>query len=121
MKRVIFFLFLVGCSTHTFPDLRKLGEVETGRLVAQLEVIETKEELRRALPKLKKRFNKMADLLIQAKELRGKEGVPFQEPSWMSDSLFAEMARLYEIPGGRELIETAQKEAVIRLIRSLDH
>lgn len=106
-------MFLVGCAPATFQDLRCEGEAETRKLATELKAIESKEELYKSLPRLKKRYNKIADLLIEARKFEEREN----EPSAASEELFAELARLYEIPGGREAIESCQSEAV----RRLDH
>lgn len=108
-----YFILLAGCAPSTFEDLRYEGEAETRKLASELKTIESKEDLYRSLPRLKKRYNKIADLLIEARKFEEREG----EPSAVSEELFAELARLYEIPGGREAIESCQSEA----IRRLDH
>lgn len=100
---------LAGCGS--FADLRYEGEAETRKLARELRAIETKEDLQKAIPRLKKRFNKIADLLIEVRSFSKVE----TEPSQASEELFIELARLYEISGGRELIESAQTEAVHRL------
>ena len=105
-------IFLVSCGPATVADLRCEGEAQTRKLAEELREIETKEELQRALPRLKKRFNKIAELLVEARKYSTEE----VEPSYASEQLFAELARLYEMSGGRELIETAQTEAVHRLM-----
>lgn len=102
-------LLLTGCSS--FEDLRLQGEAETQKLARELKAIETKEDLQRTIPRLKKRFNKMADLVIEARSFSKED----TKPSLASEELFIELARLYEMPGGRELIETAQMDAVLRL------
>jgi hypothetical protein len=111
--RLLILLFLVACSPTSIKDLRLEGEAETKKLAFELRKMETKEELIRAVPKLKKRFNRIADLLIQAHEFR-KEEIS-KEPTLASEELFIELARLYEIPGAKEVIEGAQKEAVSKL------
>lgn len=112
-KKLLFLLFLASCGPSTLADLRCEGEAQTKKLAQELSLIETKEDLQKALPKLRKRFNKMADLLIQARAFPKEEG----DPSFASEQLFAGLARLYEMPGGRELIESAQSEAVQKLKR----
>lgn len=107
------FLFLTSCGRATLSDLRYEGEAQTRKLADELRVIETKEELQKAVPMLRKRFNKIADILIEAKSFQKEE----REPSFASEELFAELARLYEMPGGREFIENAQLEAVHKLKR----
>lgn len=113
ITRFSIFLFLCSCSPTSLEDLRYEGEVQTKKLALELRAIETREELQRSIPKLKKRFNKIADLLVQCREFQKIES----EPSAASEQLFAELARLYEMPGGRELIESAQVEAIHRLNR----
>lgn len=109
------FLFLVSCGPATLSDLRYEGEAQTQKLAEELRVIETKEELQKAVPTLRKRFNKIADILIEARGFQKEEA----GPSFASEQLFAELARLYEMPGGREWIENAQLEAVQKLKRGL--
>src|SRR3990167_576159 len=130
-------LLLAACSPTSLKDLRMEGEAETKKLALELRKIETKESLIRASPKLKKRFNRIADLLIQTHEFEellperkefprsGKDrdcvelpvqkGEILKEPSLASEELFIELARLYEIPGAKEIVEGAQKEAVAKL------
>lgn len=104
-------ILLSSCGPVTFADLRCEGEAQTRKLAQELSQIETKEELQKAVPRLRKRFDEMAELLLQLRAFPAQES----EPSLASEQLFAELARLYEMPGGRELIETAQSEAVARL------
>ncbi len=102
---------LVSCGPASLADLRYEGEAQTQKLADELRAVETREELEKAIPKLKKRFNKIGELLVQARAFSAEE----TEPSFASEQLFAELARLYEMPGGRELIESAQREAIHRL------
>jgi|SRR5579872_330670 len=106
---------LVSCAPATWEEFRLEGEAETRKFAAELRKIETQEELVKALPKIKKRFNMIADLLVK---ISGKTPVRETEPSLASDALFMEMARIYEMPGGRELIESCQSEAVRKLDKS---
>lgn len=102
------FLFLASCGPASITDLRCEGEAQTKKLAQELSQIETKEDLQKAVPKLRKRFKKIAGLLVEARNFPKGE----MEPSEASEQLFAELARLYEMPGGRELVEMAQIEAV---------
>ncbi len=112
--RFLMWIFLASCTPATLADLRAEGESETKKLAAELREIESKDELQKAVPRLRKRFLKLADLLVEAR------GFPLEEgpPTPASEELFIELARLYEMPGGRELIEWAEGEAVARLERS---
>jgi nitric oxide reductase activation protein len=111
-KFLIFAVLLAGCSPSTIEDLRCQGEAETRKLAQELKRIESKEALQRSLPRLRKRYNRIAALLLEARKFP--DASPM-EPTSASEELFVELARLYEIPGGREMVETAQNEAVHRL------
>lgn len=103
--------FLASCAPTSLEDLRAEGEAQTRLLAEELRKIETKEDLQRAVPRLRERFNKIADLLIEVKKYSCSESAPSME----SDALFAQLARIYEMPGGREEIERSQMQAVQKL------
>lgn len=114
----VFFLLAACGRPATWDDLRAEGEAEARALAQILHNIDTKEELQKSLPKIKKRFNKIADLALEVRELKEKSAMPEnRDPSEASDALFVEMARLYEMPGCRDLIEMAQNEAVRQINR----
>jgi hypothetical protein len=116
-----FFLALLAvcataCGPSSWSDVRAEGEAETRKLARLLHEINTKDELQKEMPRLKKRFNRMADLVLQVRRMKDLSPLPENsDPSEASDELFAELARLYEMPGCRELIENAQGEALRRL------
>ncbi len=112
-------LWFASCSPATWGEFRLEGEAETRKFAAELRQIETKEELQKALPKIKKRFNKIGGLLIKINDLQRKIPPQKAEPSLASDELFTQIARLYEIPGGKELIESCQGEAVRKLDKAV--
>ena len=109
---LLVFASLSGCSPASLKDVRCEGEAETRKLASELRGIESKEDLQKAIPRLKKRYHRMADLLM---EVRKFSNPPPAEPTLASEELFVELARLYEIPGAREVIETAQAEAIHQL------
>lgn len=115
LKISLLSLLLWGCAPSSIEDLRWEAEAETRRLAKELKEIDTKEDLNRALPKLKRRYNRLAELLLETRNFPEKGS---GEPSLASEELFVELARLYEMPGGRESIEMAQNEAVRKLDRS---
>jgi len=108
---ILLLLLLFSCSPSSLADLRYEWESQTKKLVEELRSIDSKEDLQSSVPKLKKQFNKLADLLLQARSFPAEEC----EPTYASEELFAELARLYEMPGGRELIESSQAESIRRL------
>jgi len=113
----IFFL-LFGCSSMPEKKIRLEGKKIVRELVAVLKQVENHEELQASTPCLKKKFNKLAALLLQIRFLQEKnKNLSFpDEPLEGSEALFAELARLYEIPGCREMIEQTQAEAVYCLL-----
>ncbi len=88
-------------------------------LIKHLEQIESQEELLRAEPVLKKIFDAYVGLINQAREYQLKHtdevatdgGSDFS----ISDALKEELRRIFAIEGGREIIERAQQEALVRL------
>ena len=115
MKRLfcLLFCFAISCGRSAADHLRSRGEAETEKLARLLHDIDTKDDLERKLYKVEKSFNAIADLLLQVRTLPEKPKP--KEPSKASDALFAELARLYEMPGCRALLERAQEEAIRRL------
>lgn len=98
----------------TLDRLRCEGASEMGKLTAELRNIQQIEDIKKTSKHLTKRFNRIADLLIETRQFPNST----EEPQLIGDELFAELARIYEIPGGREAIEAAQKEAIQRINRA---
>lgn len=124
MKRFsvcVLFILLSACAPSSVEDFRCEGEAETRALSAELSRIHSPDELRASLPRLRKKFIKLSDLIIAAREFLSQhsELEAAAAPGFASDELFAELARLYEMPGGRELIESAQIEAIDRIKEAL--
>lgn len=78
------------------------------KLTIELQAVKTKEDLQMRSGFIKKRMNKLASLLLETRKF---PEVPL-EASFAAESLFVELARLYEIPGVRELMELYEEEAV---------
>lgn len=115
MRTALLLLLLASCGPTSVEDLRAEGESEVTKLTQLLRDVETKEDLQRKLPKIKKRYNNIAELVLQVKAI---PDIPLDpEPSAAGDELFGELARLYEMPGCRELIESAQGDAIHELTR----
>lgn len=110
--RLFFFLFLfASCSPSSLHDIRCEADSEITKLVLDLQLVKSKEDLQKQSVRIKKRFNRMADLLIAARNFE----LTASEASIAAETLFVELARLYEIPGVRDLMENLQEEAVRRL------
>ena len=66
----ILFIGSCGCSPSSLEDYQREGEALSRRVIKHLETIETREELLRAEPLLKKDFEAYVALIIQAREQR---------------------------------------------------
>jgi len=99
---------LVSCSFSSLQDVRYEADFEMRKLVLELKAIETKEDLQKRSVCIKKRFHKIAELLLETRKFPE----AFSEVSLAAEALFVELARVYEIPGAREMIENLQTEAV---------
>lgn len=108
--------FLTACAPANLSDLRYEAEGEMKKLTVELKKIESSEDVQKSAKRLKKQFNRIADLLLQARNFPlSQEEIPESSPA--GEELFAELARIYEIPGARASIEAAQNEAIRRLDR----
>lgn len=116
---LILLIGLYGCSPSSSEDFQREGEALTRTLIKHLEAIETQEDLLRAEPALKKDFEAYVDLISQAREqqLRRADEIVVDASSDFSVSgeLKEAMRRIYAMEGGREIIERAQQEALVRL------
>ncbi len=118
MKRYYFlFLCFSACSSSSVEDFRCEGETQIRALTIELRQIHSRDELRAAIPRVRKKILKLSELLIDVREFLSThlDVDPSPSHSLAGDELFAELARLYEMPGGKELMETAQIEAIDRL------
>ncbi len=107
--------FLAACQPASLSDLRVEAAAEMRKAATLLHRVDTRDQLGEVLPELQRTFTRLAKLALKAREL---DDAPFEEsPTPSSDALFAELARLYEMPGCRALIESAQSEAKALLRR----
>lgn len=110
-------LFLCSCFSSPAGKYQAKGKKVIREIVKTLQDVENHEELLAATPQLKKQFKKLAVLLVEMRDLKT-EPLEKKEPLQESEALFAELARLYEIPGCREIIERSQMDAVYVLLRN---
>ena len=108
-------LVLTCCSPSSVEDFRHEGESRCRALVLELKKIQTPEELHRAEPTLKKHFNSLVILMLEAKRFQQSldDPEPIEAlPHQASIELKEELRRIYAFEGGREAIERAQQEAL---------
>ena len=118
MINFLFLLILISCGPNSLEDFQKEGESFSRRLANELKEIQSRDELAKAAPHLKTRFNELVDLVIAAQTYADRHldeclFDPTENP--YSNELRLQLERLYRLEGGREMIEKAQKEALIRL------
>lgn len=121
--RILFLcmIFLVSCQPASMEDFQAAGAVRVRLLLKDLRSIESREDLALMEPVLKKHFDKIVDLLISArsfqqkKQIRNSEIYFFLNNQILNESLLGELKRIYGLEGGRECIEKAEKEAMLRL------
>ena len=109
---VLILMILTACGPHTAKDCRREAEGTMRALIAQLEQVETRDDLLAKEAKLKKLYAKMGDLVVEAERLGGTARPPDGE---LNERLKEELVRVYGLPGGREIVERAQGEALHRL------
>ena len=120
-KPILFFCLLVfcSCSPTSLDDYQREGQLLCRHLAKELKNIYTREELLKSELMIKKKFDELVELIIEAREYQVKhpdEYVLAGEENPFSEELLFELKRLYtQIEGGREIIERAQKESLIRL------
>lgn len=114
------FLFFASCSPSSSTDFHQEGEALCRLLISELQMIHTREDVMKAEEHLKKIFNSLVDLMIEARQFYQKfpeealSEPTLDEEAW-NQELHRELARVYAIEGGREGIEKAEREALIRL------
>ena len=118
---IFFLLFFVACSPSSLEDFRYEGESICKDLTQELKKIETSQQLIVKAPKLKTYFDKLVVVIIQAKKFQKEhegENSIMDGKSQVSQNLLGELRRIYELEGGRELMEKIEQEALIKLSKS---
>lgn len=119
MRFLFLFLLFISCSPQSYEDFRDEGEALAYSIAQDLRKVQTKEDLEKISPKLRKKFQRLADLIISLR--RFNERQPFEAAYYLayeakvSDELYLEMKRIYQIPGARQVVEKTQAEALTRI------
>ncbi len=113
-------LVLLGCSPSSKEDFRQEGQRLCKGLVKELSAIETSDDLVKSAPEIKKYFEKMVDVMIEARKLGIENGDEEETLRQMEDNSYSEwlcfeLRRIYSLEKGRETIEKVQREAMLRL------
>lgn len=113
-------LITVSCSSKSLDDFRQEGKAISENITSELRHVHTREDLVAIQMKLRRLFDELVDTIIEAKEFQ--QTHPITELSEqeladtsVSDELRAEMNRVYQIEGVRQLVEKCQEPALNRL------
>lgn len=106
-------MFTLFCSYSSSGYIQKKSIKILKELLFQLDNIHTINELLDKELILQRQFEKMVDLIIEAKKLQI-ERIDNEE---LSNALQKSMQRIYQIDGGQEIIEHLQCSALQRLDR----
>lgn len=118
---LIFSLLISSCQPYSMEDFQAEGAAQVRALLKELRSIQSREDLTKISPALKKRFEKMVDLMILAKSFQQKKQIAGNDIYFLIDnqvlneSLLEELKRVYKLEGGRECVEKAEREAMLRL------
>lgn len=113
-------MLLAACAPSSMEEFRREGEAISRKFTEQLQRIETREDLVKALPEIKKHYEEIVDLMIEVnafKEEHFGEAIDtyYSTDNLASEALMMEVKRIYRLEGGRELMESAQRESLFRL------
>ncbi|MDR3623663.1 MAG: hypothetical protein P4L16_00790 [Chlamydiales bacterium] len=114
----ILLAILTSCSPSSQEEFITEAESHSRMLVKELETIHTKEELLKKKASIRKGFTSLVHTAIQARKfqenhLSNSSNLELDnfEPFW-GIRLKEELKRIYLLDGGRELIESYQKDAL---------
>lgn len=110
----LLFLFLVACSPSTLSEWRVEGVSIVRDLVEELDSISTLKELEAKKISIKKKYNQLVNVMIEANKYEEEEGDLLPE-SFYSDALRDQYLRLYEIEGAKKLLFEIQKDSLHKL------
>lgn len=114
LRLSILLILMAGCAPTSQEELRSEGEEACRVFIQDLQKIHTKEEAIKHYKSIKKRYYKIASLMADLREMHDEEGeYEVNRNPELSNKLFQELSRLYEIPGIREIFEKAQREAIV--------
>ncbi|MBA3722141.1 MAG: hypothetical protein H0W88_07060 [Parachlamydiaceae bacterium] len=89
-------------------------------MIKELNSIQNREDLLKALPKVQQQCNELVDVMIAAQEFKEKNPMLqnlqlTQENHELNDQLRMALNHVYKLEGGREFIENCQEQSLHRL------
>lgn len=113
-------LILASCGPRSLDDFVEEGDGVVRSLVQELQSIHTRDHLLASTSKLKKLFDRLADIMIAAQEYANShpelnKSELIRPNHEISDQLRIELNRLYKLEGGCQIIEKCQENALQKL------
>jgi len=119
LHSLILLIVFAGCSPSSTQEYRQEGEAMCRQLTKELQQVQSRDDLIKMTPHLKKRFAQFAELMMQARAFEREhagEAMPDDDgDSLASEALMEEMKRIYRIEGGRKIVEDSQAESLFAL------
>jgi hypothetical protein len=112
INNILFLLLFCSCNPSTQDDIKKESQKITSNLLNDLKTIKNKEELYKKRIVLKKRFDELAKLMVEADKITQNEDLEDEENSYLNENLKIELLKIYNLDGGQEIIEQCQKNAL---------
>lgn len=115
---IFLLVMLSGCSPSSMEEYRFEGESLVRSLIEECQKIESKEDLLLEKPRLKKKFDKIVDLMIAARKFQVKHldsEIPVDLRLAASNALKEEFIRIYKIEGCQSLMEDIQRDSLHKL------
>lgn len=116
-KFLVTTLLLIACTPSSYDGFRREGEGLAYALAKDLEKIETLEDLKHVEGRIKKKLDKLTDLMIAFERFnQGRMGDNVPEGNtFISDKLKSQMHRIYAIEGGKETFEAIAAESLQKI------
>lgn len=119
--RVLFFLglvFFVSCSSNSYEDYRKKGDILVQGIAKDLQKIRCKDDLASGIRPVKKKLKRLNALLIQSADYAEKhpqKSENIDKSTLYSDQLQYELLRVCEIEGSKQILENLQADMLDKL------
>jgi len=117
---ILVLIFVTSCGPRSLDDYRREGRESVRALTSELRCVQTRQDLIKAGPNIKAKYNRMVDLMIAAREFyeaHSEAAIPelTEEDQEYSQELRLELDRIFRIEGADKLIAKYQEEAMNRL------
>jgi hypothetical protein len=118
---IYFFLLilLLSCQPNSLDDFQSEGASLAKSLVVDLRQIDSKEIFVETAPKVKRKIQKLTELMILAAKYQSKHlgdsGLKENSDHYYSDLLLEEFKRVYAIQGCKEIMEGLQRDSLHQL------